>query len=144
MFKKIIIVSNLCMLASASFTFPSSTSLYTNYYNTSNCSNVPLKTTEINTVCTDNTKIGEISKCCYDLLDKIELYSNITFNKCYLSMFENKSYYIDYSCDENSADNITYVQIFAIIGIILMALFVISIIGCLIKKICCRSDYEPM
>ena len=79
-------------------------------------------------------------QCCYDILNKISVY-NLDFDVCYEDIFNNTVNYVEYSCHNSGSDSVTTVEVFAIIGLIGLAILGIGIIFFIIRYLCCRNGY---
>jgi len=92
------------------------------YYNDSNCS-IPQKTSEFTFFCTNSSKINGTPGCCYSYVNSVSYIDNHQFEKCYPYM-NNK--FVDYSCQKTTYFDFNVMEIFAILGLIGMLLFLIT------------------
>nr|QFG74421.1 MAG: hypothetical protein [Megaviridae environmental sample] len=118
-----------------SWKFPFQATFKIQHYNNSMCKNIT-RTTTLPLYCNDSTEKDNRPVCCYDILDELELFDNSKFDVCYQYYNNN---YVDYSCGLSDVKSVSFVQIFALIGVILLILILfLSFVLCM--KTCLQSS----
>lgn len=123
----------------ASFMFPRNVGVNIRYYNESNCSSIPLHDRSFVEVCDSDKMTNGHYQCCYDILNKLSVY-NLDFDVCYNDVFNNSVNYIEYTCNNSQSDSVTLVEIFAIIGLIGLALMGLCVIIFIFSRLCCKRQ----
>tara|TARA_B100001057_G_scaffold394336_1_gene403487 strand:+ start:207 stop:641 length:435 start_codon:yes stop_codon:yes gene_type:complete len=113
-----------------------------NYFNNSNCSTEVLKENIITNVCYKNN----LDSCCEDIVKNLFFEDNIDFDKCYTTSFDNQTHYSSYQCEKGDFNDLTIIQVMALIGVILIVLIglclIVGILRCVYRICCITSPYQ--
>lgn len=129
----------------ASFMFPRNVGVNIRYYNETNCSSVPVHDRSFVEVCDSDVMTNGHYQCCYNILNKLSVY-NLDFDICYKDVMNNTVNYVEYTCNNTQSDSVTLVEVFAIIGLIGLALMGLGIIFFIFSRLFCRrrDDYREL
>ena len=126
-----------------SFMPPKNINFDIQYFNTSNCSDNPYHDTSFVSYCENNDKINGYYKCCYDILNKLTV-EDISFNVCYEDNFNGTISYIKYDCHVGNINDVTSLEIFALIGFICLAILCFALVFSCCRLMCrnnSRNEY---
>ena len=133
----ILIVSFLPVAFSTNFwNLPTNVKFSIDYYNSTNCISNFSNTTELIFYCPAN---DNSDNCCNMQLNKLAPISNPVFNVCYDIVTNMTDVFAKYSCTDVGIQDLSTVEIFAFIGICLLAVLFLMLI-CLFAKLLCCSD----
>ena len=123
-----------------SFTVPKNINFNVGYYNTSNCLKEPYYDNSFVGLCTNTDMRGGYYECCYDILDKLTVNRNISFNVCYTDVFNGTTTYMKYDCDGADINSVSSLEIFAIIGLLCIVAIGLSFMCLLCRYLFCNKD----
>lgn len=137
MFKLLMSILFVSTNAKINFDIPDNVDFITSIYNTSNCSNPPYKNVTLKHLCYETKKINDYPKCCYELLNSINIFTNKSLNSCVsTNMLNSDILAIKYDCNLTHFKNFSTIETFSYIGIISTAIILIILMG-LIMYCCC-------
>ena len=140
---KIIASFAIIQVVFGSFRLPDNSEFKISYFNGTNCSE-SYENSTIQSICLETESKKGFPKCCNELLSEVGFGPNVEFRKCYPVSFGNSSISgVSYDCRLTRYQNMTTVEVFSFVGVILLGLFIITLflyVGCK----CCRvrSGYE--
>ena len=122
---------------------PSNIKVDINFYNDSRCSDNMLNFTEFIFYCDHST-----DQCCDTTLTKLAPFSDPLFNVCYDIRTNDNSTYIMYDCEQASINDVTSVEIFGFIGIVLICIITMMLFYLVCTRVFCRrnrsNDYDAI
>ena len=107
-----------------------------NLYKDSLCTESYNNNTELIFYCNDGSNI---EGCCYDSLTKLAPIYNPQLNVCYDINTNNNDSFVEYNCNEANMSDMTSVEIFGFIGIILMIILGSALVYYILRIVCCRN-----
>lgn len=120
---------------------PSNIRFDINFFNDSRCIESTGNSTEFIFYC-DET----IESCCETTVSKIAPFNFPQLNVCYDIQTNNNDSFVRYNCDEANINDMSTVEIFGFIGIVLIIFIMLMIVYLIISKLFCRNRnrYEDL
>ena len=124
-----------------SFRLPDNSEFKISYFNGTNCSE-SFENSTIQSICIETETRNGFPKCCNELLSEVGFSHNLEFEKCYPVSFGNSSISsLSYDCRLTQYQNMTAVEVFSFVGVILLALVIVSLILFVLCRCCSRNGY---
>ena len=142
MFKSLLTaISLIPMIAAEKFTAPDNYDFEIKYYNNTVCSGKPTVSSTLKGFCLNTKTVkGGYPKCCYDNLEKIGFSDENQFQMCYSYSSPNSTHSgVEYDCKLTNYQGLTLVEVFGIIGLVSIIIFLILFSYCLVWRCCIRG-----
>jgi hypothetical protein len=111
-----------------SFRLPDNSEFKINYFNGTNCSE-SYENSTIQSICLETEIIKGFPQCCNKLLSEVGFGHEVEFGKCYPVNFGNSSISsLSYECRLTQYHNMTTIEVFSFVGVILLGLFIITLL----------------
>ena len=124
-----------------SFRLPDNSEFKISYFNGTNCSE-SFENSTIQSICLETETRNGFPKCCNELLSDVGFGSDVEFGKCYPVSFGNSSISsLSYDCRLTQYQNMTAVEVFSFVGVILLAIVIVSLILFVLCRCCSRNGY---
>ena len=135
MFKTLTIIMITATPSLAKFVFPDNANFKITYYNDTKC-NSTSHLSEVNSLCLEGQE-----KCCSKLLKEFSIEDNSKLKTCYRFDVMNSSIQsLNYECGLSKYHGLSTEETFSFIGLILLILLVVLLVGCFVRKLCCRGN----
>ena len=143
MFIYFLLASCIPLVSGNFWNLPSNVKFTLGFYNNSRCMNNYSNQTELILYCQNSQIVNGHPDCCYEQLVKLSPFNDPIFDFCYDASFNNTENYVSYNCTEASFTDISTVEIFGFIGLILLIIFSFCLFYFIFKKMfCVKNDYE--
>tara|TARA_A100001015_G_C14771767_1_gene625547 strand:+ start:25 stop:471 length:447 start_codon:yes stop_codon:yes gene_type:complete len=144
MFKYIVaFITIIPMISAEKFAAPDNYDFEIKYYNNTICSGKPTVSSKLKGFCPDTKSKDGYPKCCHDNLEKISFSEKTQFQQCYSYVSPNSTHTaVEYNCNLSHYKNISTLEVFGILGLISILLFVITIIYYLLCRVLRRRDHN--
>tara|TARA_Y200000002_G_C22678245_1_gene662961 strand:- start:1042 stop:1503 length:462 start_codon:yes stop_codon:yes gene_type:complete len=127
-------------IVSASFALPDNSDFNIGYYNNTQCQGNTIQRSSLKSFCPDTKENDGFPKCCYDTLGKVGITEHSQFNTCYSVRFNESTLMgVKYGCKLTNYHNMTYLEVFGIIGLVSIVVFLIMIAYCMVFRCCVKK-----
>lgn len=133
-------------ITGASFALPDNSDFDIDYYNNTQCLGNTFKSSTVKSFCLDSTVKNGFPKCCYDTLENVGLSGSSEFDTCYSFRFNDSAVMgVKYDCKLTKYQNMTYLEVFGIIGIGSLVILLFLIGYCVFFRCCVsRNGYNTV
>ena len=144
MFKYIVTcITIITMISAEKFAAPDNYDFEIKYYNNSICTGKPSISSKLEGFCPDTKSKDGYPRCCHDNLEKIGFSEDTRFQQCYSYASPNSTHTaVEYDCNLSNYKNISTLEVFGILGLVSILLFVITITYCMLCRVLRRREHN--